>query len=194
VSASGPSRHIALPHELGCYRSKADVVTSHMRPGFIGTRPNELLISVSYSQLAVFDHSLERPFNEWTDRHVAQGFSWRLGSVAFRTIEEGGKHLVTVRLEAQESDPAPDAIRVIDVPFEIPPSGTIEIGSISDSVSLELPSDVYQLRFECYERANSATPRLRLLFYSNSKPHFEVVRADSELNPGRDLLLMASAV
>jgi len=155
---------------------------------------NELVISVSYSQLAVFDHSLERPFNEWTDRHVAQGFSWRPGIVAFRTIEEGGKHLVTIRLEAQESDPALDAIRVIDVPFEVPPSGAIEIGSISDSVSLELPSDIYQLRFECYERANNAIPRVSLLFYSSSEPRFDVVRADSELNPGTDLLLTASAI
>jgi hypothetical protein len=153
---------------------------------------NELVISVSYSQLAVFDRSLERPFNEWTDRHVAQGFSWRPGSVAFRTIEEAGQHLVTVRLETEESDPAPDAIRVIDVPFEVPPSGAIEIGSISDSVSLELPSESYQLRFECYEHANSATPRVRLLFYRNGNPRFDILRADSELNPGTDLLLIAS--
>jgi hypothetical protein len=32
TAASRPSRHIALPHELGRYRSKADVVTSHMTP------------------------------------------------------------------------------------------------------------------------------------------------------------------
>jgi len=28
MSASGPSRHIALPHELGRYRSKADIGSS----------------------------------------------------------------------------------------------------------------------------------------------------------------------
>jgi hypothetical protein len=34
TSRVGPSQHIALPHELGRYWSKADVVTSHMRaPG-----------------------------------------------------------------------------------------------------------------------------------------------------------------
>jgi hypothetical protein len=156
----------------------------------IGT--NELVISVSYSQLAVFDHSLERPLNEWTNRHVTQGFCWRPGSVAFRTIEESGKHLVTVRVEVEESDPALDAIRVIDVPFEVPPSGAIEIGSISDSVSLALPSDIYHLRFECYERTNCANPKVRLVFCSNRNPRFGIVRADSELNPGRDLLLTAS--
>jgi hypothetical protein len=87
--------------------------------------------------------------------------------VAFRTIEEGGQHLVTVKLDADEGDPAPDAIRIIEVPFEVPPSGAIEIGSVSDSVSLELPAGIYQLRFECYERANSPSPRVRLLFNRN---------------------------
>ena len=152
---------------------------------------SELTISVSYSQLAVFDHALERPFNRWSDRHVAQGFSWRPGSVAFRTIEEGGQHLVTVRLDAHEGEPAPSAIRVIDVPFEVPLNGAIEIGSISDSVSLELPSGVYQLRFECYDRANSTSPRVRLLFNRNNNPGFKVVRADSGLNSVADLVLTA---
>jgi hypothetical protein len=156
------------------------------------TGSSELTISVSYSQLAVFDHSLKRPFNEWTSRHVAQGFSWRPGSAVFRTIEESGQHLVTVRLNAHEGEPGPGAIRVIDVPFEAPPGGAIEIGSISDSAPLELPSGIYQLRFECYERANSPIPRIRILFDRNNNPHFEIVRTDRALNPGVPLLLTAS--
>lgn len=32
MSGHGPSQHTALPHELGRYRSKADVVTGHMTP------------------------------------------------------------------------------------------------------------------------------------------------------------------
>lgn len=155
-------------------------------------RIDELTIAISYSQLAVFDHSLERPFNEWTDRHVAQGFSWRPGSVSFRTIEESGPHLVTVGLDANKSEPAQDVIRSIDVPFEVPSSGTIEIGSIADSVLFELPSGTYQLRFECCVRSNIAIPKIRLSFYRNSNPRFDVVRADPELNPDTDLLLIAS--
>ena len=38
MSASGPSRHIALPHELGRYRSKADI--GFVAAGFMGTRPS----------------------------------------------------------------------------------------------------------------------------------------------------------
>jgi hypothetical protein len=152
----------------------------------------EFRIMVSYSQIAVFDRALERPFNDWTRGHVAQGFSWRPGSVGFRTIAEGGQHLVTVRIDANEGEPSQEAVRVIDVPFEVPPGGAVEIASISDGVPLELPSGIYQLRFECYERTNSPSPRIRLLFNPDKNPSFRIVRADSELNPGVDLLRIAS--
>jgi hypothetical protein len=112
--------------------------------------------------------------------------------VAFRAIEEGGRHLVTVWVDADEREPAPDAIRVIDVPFEVPSDGTVEIGSISDGVPLQLPPGTYQLRYECFERANSPSPRLHFLFYRDNNPHFNLVRADSDLHPGKELLLTAS--
>lgn len=155
--------------------------------------PIEFPIMVSYSQVAVFDHSLKRPFNEWTDRHIAQGFSWRPGSVAFRTIKEAGQHLVTVKVDANEIEPPPEAIRAIDVPFEVPPNGAVEIGSISDSLSFELPPGVYQLRFECYGCANSPTPRVRILLRRDDNPVFRLVRADSDLQPSKDLVLTAFA-
>ncbi|MBN9391540.1 MAG: hypothetical protein J0I20_26140 [Chloroflexi bacterium] len=45
---------------------------------------------ISYSQLIIFDNELEAPFNDWRPEHVAQGFSWREGSVSFRTLEDNG--------------------------------------------------------------------------------------------------------
>lgn len=153
----------------------------------------EISIFVSYSQIAVFDHSLENPFNQWTDKHVAQGFSWRPGSAAFRTIAEGGRHLVTVTVDIAEDEPPPSAVRIIDVPFEVPADGAIEIGSISDSSLLDIPSGLYRLRFECYNPVSGEPARLSFLFIRNASPTFHIVRADSELIPGEDLLLTASA-
>jgi hypothetical protein len=148
-------------------------------------------IMVSYSQLAVFDPSLERPFNEWTRGHVAQGVSWRPGSVSFRTIQEGGRHLIMVSVEANQVEPEPAVIRAIDVPFEVPPGGAVEIGSISESTLFELPPGLYQLRFECYGRANSETPRVRFVFCRDDDPVFRLLRVDSDLHPSKDLLLTA---
>ncbi len=153
----------------------------------------EFPILVSYSQVTVFDHSLERPFNQWTDKHVAQGFSWRPGSAAFRTISESGQHLVTVTVDVIEDQQPPDAIRVIDVPFEVPSDGAVEIGSISDSSLLEIPPGTYRLRFECYEPVSGQAARIRFLFSRNTHPTFGIVRADPELNSEGQLLLTTSA-
>jgi hypothetical protein len=152
----------------------------------------EFSILVSYSQVTVFDHALDRPFNQWTDKHVAQGFSWRPGSAAFRTIAEGGRHLVTVAVDVTENEQPPDAVRIIDVPFEVPADGAVEIGSISDSSLLEIPSGIYRLRFECYEPVSGQTARIRFLFTRDTSPTFQIVRTDPDLSPEDELLLTTS--
>ncbi|QGM46565.1 competence protein ComJ [Methylocystis heyeri] len=153
----------------------------------------EFPILVSYSQVTVFDHSTEGPFNQWTSAHVAQGFSWRPGSAAFRTIAESGPHLVTVIVDTIEGEQPADAIRVIEVPFEAPNDGVIEIGSISDSSLLEVPPGTYSLRFECYQPLSGQPARVRFLFLRKANPSFCIVRADPELNSEGQLLLTTSA-
>jgi hypothetical protein len=153
---------------------------------------NDASIFISYAQLAVFDHSLERPFNLWTDRHVAQGFSWRPGSVSFRTIEENGLHLVVCKLGALEDDIPILAIRVIDVPFEVKSGKRVEIGSISESKLVDVPQGIYQLRFECYGRRGDDFPRIKLIFFKTNDPTFRVVKADPELASAPEFLLTAN--
>jgi hypothetical protein len=153
----------------------------------------EFSIFVSYSQVAVFARSLDRPFNQWTDRHVAQGFSWRPGSAAFRTIAEAGRHLVTVTVDVSEEAQQSDAVRVIDVPFTIPADGAVEIGSISDSSPFEIPPGTYKLRFECYKPVSGQAARIRFQFTRDSNPTFAIVSADPDLKPEKELLLTASA-
>lgn len=153
----------------------------------------EFPIFVSYSQVAVFAHSLDRPFNQWTEKHVAQGFSWRPGSAAFRTVAEGGQHLVVVKIGAPEKESVLGAIRVIDVPFEVPSDGAVEIGSISDSYLLEISPGIYRLRFECSDTSNGQAARVRFVFTKDENPMFSVVRADPELSLEGDLLLTTSA-
>ena len=154
------------------------------------TESTDFPISVTYSQIGVFNHSLDRPFNEWTDRHVTQGFSWRSGTVAFATIEEDGNHPVSVEVSDDSKDPDPRVTRVIDVPFEVSPSGEIEIGSISSSVKLALSPGTYQLRFEC--GMGEGDPRkVAFRFFRSEQPHFGIVRADSEIETSKDLLLTA---
>jgi hypothetical protein len=74
---------------------------------------HSLSLDISHSQVAVFDRSLERPFNLWTERHVAQGFTSRPGSAAFRTLEESRLHRVSVIVTPADVDVSSDALRVI---------------------------------------------------------------------------------
>lgn len=148
-------------------------------------------IEVSYGQLAVFLSSLRQPFNDWTDHHVSQGFAWRPGSVSFRTMAEAGRHAIEIDLVDHVGALHPEAVRVIEVPFEIPADGAIEIGSVAETVPLALPAGVFLLRCEFLQPADAAGERVRLTFAKSDTPRFSVVRADPELSVGSELLTTA---
>lgn len=61
-------------------------------------------LEIAYGQIGVFDASLAQPFNDWTDAHVRQGFSWRSGSVSFRTLEGAGA--IAVHAFVMSAEPA----------------------------------------------------------------------------------------
>ncbi len=155
------------------------------------TSDNNMSMIISYAQLIAFDSSLERPFNLWTKRHVAQGFAWRPGSVSFRTVEESGPHLVTCKVDTLRDDIPASAIRAIEVPFAVKSDKGIEIASISESKSIDVPSGTYQLRFECYGPGGDGLPLIQLIFFKTDEPTFRIVKADSGLSSKRDLLLTA---
>lgn len=150
-------------------------------------------IDVSYSQIAVFLSSLQQPFNDWTQRHVDQGFAWRPGSVSFRTLVESGTHLVQLEV-ADHAGPVDAAVvRAIEVPFEVPAGGDIEVSSISDSVPLSLPPGHYSLRCEFLEYGNEGIQHVRLVFAKADVLHFAVLRADDKLTIGQELVTTAEA-
>lgn len=147
---------------------------------------------VSYGQLAVFASSLQQPFNDWTDQHVSQGFAWRPGSVSFRSIVEAGRHTVEIDVAEHVGAVHPDAVRVVEVPFEVPADGAVEVGSIAETVPLSLPAGLFLLRCEFLQPASTAgEERVRLTFARKDAPRFAVVRADQELSAGGELLTTA---
>jgi hypothetical protein len=148
-------------------------------------------LSVSHSQIAVFGGALAQPFSMWSERHVNQGFVWRKGTVSFRTIADG-RHLVEVIVTAKNIDLSSEAVRVIQVPFEGPSSGSIEIASIADAFPLDLPFGMYALRFECFRLDGCLEPRIRLIFFRRADPRFEVLRADADLSITGEFLHTAS--
>ncbi|WP_426212704.1 competence protein ComJ [Massilia sp. TWP1-3-3] len=148
-------------------------------------------LNVSYSQLCVFWETLDAPFNNWEQTHFEQGFAWRPGSACFRTIEETGKHEISVVISDHDVAVDPAAVRVIEVPFEIPNSVGLEVASVADSVMVSLAPASYSLRFELFEKAANGLVPVRLLFLTNVSPDFRVLRADPELQVPDILLKIA---
>jgi Competence protein J (ComJ) len=138
------SRFLRLlsPRSRPCFRhpSRSAMMTrrhaaSNSAYGLMVT--TSFFLSVSYSQIAVFDSAVAQPFSMWTERHVNQGFAWRDGSVSFQTIAGGGRHLVEVAVVSRDMELSSDAARIIQVPFEIPASSSIEVASTNAPAAVE---------------------------------------------------------
>lgn len=102
--------------------------------------------TVLYSQICVFDPALEAPYNEWTDAHNRQGFSWREGSVSFATSFDGGEiELVIELVKSLERDES--ALCIIKVPFSVPDTGHVECGSIMSGLVTQIEPGEYCLMY-----------------------------------------------
>ncbi|MCP3996970.1 MAG: hypothetical protein GY722_18200 [bacterium] len=143
---------------------------------------------VSYSQVCFFDGTLAQPYNDWSQAHVDQGFSWRPGSACFRTLVDDGLHQVEVHVDEQFPRISEEAKRVIRVPFVVPESGEVELASISESHVVEIAPDYYSLQIEMYEATSRLGPRIVLRLAANEDKSFEVVKADDCLSVPAELM------
>jgi hypothetical protein len=107
----------------------------------------QFTLEISYSQVAVFNPAMDRPFNNWTDDHFNQGFVWRPGSVSFRTLaSRAGNAIITI----EKVDAAPireDAVLAISVPFSLP-EPQIEIASVFKGEVVDFEPGEYELVFQ----------------------------------------------
>lgn len=105
-------------------------------------------VYVSYSQVCVFDSSLESPFNDWTDADVAKYSSAREHSISFRTEQESGRYSIEVADE-ERLDSYGNLIRCIECQLTISRNGMIEVASISDGFQVASPIiGTIKVRFE----------------------------------------------
>jgi hypothetical protein len=145
-------------------------------------------LDVSYSQISVFGTRVDRPFNDWTDEHVNQGFAWRPVSVSFGTLDDGGP--LRVRVSSAPFEPSSStASRVIQVPFEVPPYGEVDVASIGQAVTLELPPGTYALVFEHGKDEHGMWAMFHFVRSDQVRP--EIIRADPEIHPAQVLVMTA---
>lgn len=141
---------------------------------------------VTYQQISLFDPTLPQPFNSWEDKHVAQGFSWRNGSVAFGTLNPDGEIMVEIATssEIRLSD---TVIRAIVVPFEIPESGTLELATITESHQLAVPQNTKGILFEA--GVDGKDDMYKITFLVDETPLPRILVADAELSPPTEYLM-----
>ncbi|MBP3951783.1 competence protein ComJ [Bacillus suaedae] len=143
---------------------------------------------IFYSQLAVFQHGLEHPFNDWNDTHVNQGFAWREGSVSFGTLSYDEECKITVRV-TDKNEVDTNVIRAITVPFYISNIG-IEVGSIMETKAIEIDEGMYELLFTV-KRLENGLGHYSFAFIKNDNPIAKIIKADEELNPPSVLVMNA---
>jgi hypothetical protein len=149
-------------------------------------------LGVGYSQIVVSNSAIDNPFNDWAQRHVDQGFSWRPGSVAFGTLENYARCDVEVWVNAIQDRPDPAAVRVIQTPFQVSSEGSITIESvISYQIMVKLDPGQYNLWYECFASALELQGRIKLVFTRTDTPSFAILRADPGLRLDGELLLTA---
>jgi hypothetical protein len=162
-------------------------------------------LGLDYSQICIYDPSLESPGNDWYPQHCDQGFTWRPFSVSFSTIGSDDDCDVEV-WDASEITIQPNAVRAIVVPFSVPMSGRIVITTAisSSEHELKLPPDEYVLVFEYglreeyWQNPEYQEPYAlfiptwcRLTFIPDRSVEPQILRADSDLSPSHPLLMEA---
>jgi hypothetical protein len=141
---------------------------------------SNFFLTVSYTQVSIFDRSLQSPFNDWTDAHVRQGFAWRPGSVSFGTLRSQGPLAVRIG-QTPFDEPNSRALRVIAVPFSVSDGQDLEVATMESGAAFVLPPGAYELTFEHgLDESNSMWAN----FYFLRAPSLvepRILRADTEL-------------
>lgn len=139
-------------------------------------------VSISHRQLAVFDPTLDAPFNDWNTQHAQQGFAWRPGSVSFTTMLDSGRVEVGVSVR-QQAVPDEHAWCRIEVPFVVPPHGQVAVASIMDEHELDLQPGAYQLHYEARQT------HVRLTFTPSREAVFRIHKQD---DPTKSLVVLTT--
>lgn len=149
--------------------------------------PEPFIVHIDHSQLCVFDPLLEQPLNDWTDAHVAQGFSWRPGSVSFRMADDGA---VTVEVATADiAPPQSGATTMIRTPFKVPQTGRIEVGSVFSGAEVVVRPGECDLYFVVSETGSETA--VRLLFVPSSGAGPDVVVESATAARQTDYLMTA---
>jgi len=147
---------------------------------------------ISYSTFAVYDAALTKPYNDWTEAHVLQGFSWREGSVSFATIHNSGTCSIEL-ITSENYQINNQSQRSIYVPFRCPENGDIEIGGISHGTPLKCPVQTSGILFDHGIVAKKDQSMwCRLTFVTGRQRPAEILLADNDITRPKQFSMTAT--
>jgi hypothetical protein len=154
----------------------------------------------SYSQLLIFDTSVELPGLNWQNQHTQQGFARQESSVSIYTIREFGSANLTVVCSAFH--PGKPYTRIIAVPFHVV-SGIVRVeGPEEFEVYRQVGVNIGHYRLVVAqlglgdELDEGCQEEIDLYFERVAVPmsHSEILLADPELRPTMPLLETANTL
>ncbi|TCP69186.1 competence protein ComJ [Baia soyae] len=153
----------------------------------------DVSLDISHSQINVFNTDLKDPFNDWTDIHVNQGFSWREGCVSFGALSDWECE-ISVKLgeDIYENE---NAIRSIIVPFYVEDNGITLASILSEEYIFDIPKGSYELLFHAIplesEEDGLYLVRYELTFVRCATPKPRILKYDDELSPPQEFCMEA---
>ncbi|SDP37416.1 competence protein ComJ [Phyllobacterium sp. OV277] len=149
----------------------------------------EFAVTVVYTQIVVFDPSITQTELEWSEDHIAQGFTWMPGNVAFGAPDHDGSCLLQVDTTEQfQIDP--QALWAVCVPFDVA-STPLSIGSIFNPQTVSIPAGKYNLVFEALPGSASLDVEyafvFRLNFIKSDSQKFAIIKQGNMLTTDKVL-------
>ena len=147
-----------------------------------------VVVDVSCGQLCMFDAVLEAPFNDWSDRQYARGFSWRAASASFATLQHDGAHDIAIIIDKVVPVVAEEVVRAFRVPLSLS-SGRLEIGSISGTI-IEIGTGEFRVQVELHALDDSGRAAVTVRLNRGGAPA-RVLEADDGVDDAGELDLRA---
>ena len=106
----------------------------------------EISVQILYGQLAVSRPEIAL-LNLWSDDDVAQGFSWREGSISFGVPDHDGPSVVEVNCVDTRPEFLPNSIHAVEAPLRLGDDGLL-LATVTDEIHLRVRAGLYSVRCE----------------------------------------------
>jgi hypothetical protein len=146
-------------------------------------------LQLAWSQISLFDANLSDPFNDWTEQHLLQGFTWRPGSISFKLPVREGRVEVSVDL-VDRIQVECDARWAIVVPFTTF-AGLVEVSTIESSELLEVPAGRFAVIYQTGVRDRQAWAHFGFLASPLVPVEPTILRGDHEVYARNGFLMEA---